>query len=82
MSLDELAKQFGTEVSFLVDGVTKLTQLSWDKDKVEIQMCIRDRPGGDHRVAEQQAVRADLPGGRFKGAAEKVPVVENAQAAR
>lgn len=37
MSLDELAKQFGTEVSFLVDGVTKLTQLSWDKDKVEIQ---------------------------------------------
>ncbi len=37
MSLDELARQFGTEVSFLVDGVTKLTQLSWDKDKVEIQ---------------------------------------------
>ena len=37
MSLDELAKQFGTEVSFLVDGVTKLTRLSWDKDKVEIQ---------------------------------------------
>ena len=37
MPLDELAKQFGTEVSFLVDGVTKLTQLSWDKDKVEIQ---------------------------------------------
>ena len=43
---------------------------------------VAERPGGDHRVAEQQAVRADLPGGRFKGAAEKVPVVENAQAAR
>ena len=37
MTLDELTKEFGTEVSFLVDGVTKLTQLSWDKDKVEIQ---------------------------------------------
>ena len=37
MTLDELTKQFGSEVSFLVDGVTKLTQLSWDKDKVEIQ---------------------------------------------
>ena len=37
MTLDELSKEFGTEVSFLVDGVTKLTQLSWDKDKVEIQ---------------------------------------------
>ena len=24
-------------MSFLVDGVTKLTQLNWDKDKVEIQ---------------------------------------------
>ncbi len=37
MSLDKLSEEFGTEVSFLVDGVTKLTQLSWDMDKVEIQ---------------------------------------------
>ena len=37
MTLDELTKEFGPEVSFLVDGVTKLTQLNWDKDKVEIQ---------------------------------------------
>ncbi len=37
MTLDELTKEFGSEVSFLVDGVTKLTQLNWDKDKVEIQ---------------------------------------------
>ena len=37
MTLEELAKDFGSEVAFLVDGVTKLTQLSWDKDKVEIQ---------------------------------------------
>ena len=37
MTLDDLTKEFGTEVAFLVDGVTKLTQLSWDMDKVEIQ---------------------------------------------
>ena len=37
MTLDELTKEFNAEVAFLVDGVTKLTQLSWDKDKVEIQ---------------------------------------------
>ena len=28
---------FGEEVALLVDGVTKLTQLSWSADKVEIQ---------------------------------------------
>mgnify|MGYP000967752670 CR=1 FL=1 len=32
-----MTKEFGPEVAFLVDGVTKLTQLNWDKDKVEIQ---------------------------------------------
>ena len=37
MTLEELSKAFGKEVAFLVDGVTKLTQLSWDKDKVEVQ---------------------------------------------
>ena len=37
MTLDQLTKEFGSEVSFLVDGVTKLTQLSWSMDKVEIQ---------------------------------------------
>ena len=37
MTLEQLTKEFGSEVSFLVDGVTKLTQLNWDKDKVEIQ---------------------------------------------
>ena len=37
MTLEELTKEFNSEVAFLVDGVTKLTQLSWDKDKVEIQ---------------------------------------------
>ena len=37
MTLDDLTREFGAEVSFLVDGVTKLTQLNWDKDKVEIQ---------------------------------------------
>ena len=37
MTLDDMTREFGSEVAFLVDGVTKLTQLSWDKDKVEIQ---------------------------------------------
>ena len=37
MTLDDLTQEFGSEVSFLVDGVTKLTQLNWDNDKVEIQ---------------------------------------------
>ncbi|MEY8339307.1 bifunctional (p)ppGpp synthetase/guanosine-3',5'-bis(diphosphate) 3'-pyrophosphohydrolase [Lachnospiraceae bacterium 62-35] len=37
MSLDGLTSEFGAEVALLVDGVTKLTQISWDMDKVEIQ---------------------------------------------
>lgn len=32
-----MEKEFGAEVALLVDGVTKLTQLSWSMDKVEIQ---------------------------------------------
>ena len=34
---EEITKLFGAEVALLVDGVTKLTQLSWSADKVEIQ---------------------------------------------
>lgn len=37
MSLDEMKKEFGEEVALLVDGVTKLTQISWSMDKMEIQ---------------------------------------------
>lgn len=37
MTLDELKGKFGDEVALLVDGVTKLTQLSWSADKVELQ---------------------------------------------
>ena len=37
MTLGEVDKEFGAEVALLVDGVTKLTQLSWSMDKVEIQ---------------------------------------------
>ena len=37
MTLDDMTREFGSDVAFLVDGVTKLTQLSWDQDKVEIQ---------------------------------------------
>lgn len=37
MSLDELKSEFGEEVALLVDGVTKLTQISWSMDKMELQ---------------------------------------------
>lgn len=37
MTIDEITVVFGSEVALLVDGVTKLTQLSWSMDKVEIQ---------------------------------------------
>jgi len=33
----EITEQFGAEVALLVDGVTKLGQLSYDADKVEVQ---------------------------------------------
>ena len=42
MTIDELSQEFGPEVALLVDGVTKLGQLSYSADKVE-EMCIRDR---------------------------------------
>ncbi len=37
LSYDDMVREFGEEVALLVDGVTKLTQISWHKDKVEIQ---------------------------------------------
>lgn len=37
MTLDEVAKEFGPDVAVLVDGVTKLTRISWSSDKTEIQ---------------------------------------------
>ncbi len=37
MTDEEIAQEFGSEVALLVDGVTKLEQLSYDADKVEIQ---------------------------------------------
>ncbi len=37
ISYEELKAQFGEEVVLLVDGVTKLTNLTWAKDKVEVQ---------------------------------------------
>lgn len=36
-TVEELAKEFNEEIALLVDGVTKLTQLNYSKDKVEIQ---------------------------------------------
>ncbi|MCR5467745.1 MAG: bifunctional (p)ppGpp synthetase/guanosine-3',5'-bis(diphosphate) 3'-pyrophosphohydrolase [Lachnospiraceae bacterium] len=37
MTDDEIKEEFGEEVALLVDGVTKLGQLSYDMDKVEVQ---------------------------------------------
>ena len=37
MELSEVDAEFGTEIANLVDGVTKLTQLNYDKDKIEMQ---------------------------------------------
>ncbi|SFQ14591.1 GTP pyrophosphokinase [Lachnospiraceae bacterium XBB1006] len=37
MTKEEVAKEFGDEVALLVDGVTKLTQLNYDHDKLELQ---------------------------------------------
>ncbi len=37
ITLDELKGEFGEEIALLVDGVTKLTQLNYDADKVETQ---------------------------------------------
>ncbi len=37
MTEEEIAKEFGTEVALLVDGVTKLGQLSYKADKLEVQ---------------------------------------------
>ena len=36
-TLEELTEMFGSEVALLVDGVTKLTQLNYSMDKVELQ---------------------------------------------
>ena len=36
VTLEQVRNEFGDEVALLVDGVTKLTQLSYSKDKVEI----------------------------------------------
>ena len=37
MFTEEITKEFGAEVALLVDGVTKLGQLSYSADKVEVQ---------------------------------------------
>ena len=37
MTKEELTESFGEEVAFLVDGVTKLSQIQYSSDKVELQ---------------------------------------------
>ena len=36
-TIEDITREFGTEVALLVDGVTKLGQLSYSQDKLEIQ---------------------------------------------
>jgi len=37
MTEDEMRAEFGDEITLLVDGVTKLTQLNYSSDKIELQ---------------------------------------------
>ena len=37
MTSEDVAREFGSEVAILVDGVTKLTQLNYQHDKIEVQ---------------------------------------------
>jgi len=37
MTLEDITAEFGSEVALIVNGVTKLGQLSYSKDKVEVQ---------------------------------------------
>ena len=37
ITTEDVAKEFGDEVALLVDGVTKLTQLNYQHDKIEVQ---------------------------------------------
>ena len=37
MTTEEITEEFSAEVSLLVDGVTKLGQLSYSADKIEVQ---------------------------------------------
>lgn len=37
MTSEDVAKEFGDEVALLVDGVTKLTQLNYQHNKIEVQ---------------------------------------------
>ena len=36
-TMEDVSREFGEEIALLVDGVTKLTQLNYDADKIELQ---------------------------------------------
>src|SRR5699024_8114718 len=37
MTNEDMKREFGEEIALLVDGVTKLTQIKWYKDKMELK---------------------------------------------
>ena len=54
MTYEEVEKEFGSEVALLVDGVTKLGQLSYSKDKVEVQAeNLRKMRSEERRVGKE-----------------------------
>ena len=64
MTEEEISQEFSEEVALLVDGVTKLGQLSYDADKVEVQAenlrkmflaMAKDIPQGPHSSPSQSS---------------------------
>ena len=61
MTLEDVTREFGEEVALLVDGVTKLGQLNYSQDKLEVQAeNLREdvpRHGKGHQGNYHQACR-------------------------
>ncbi len=83
MTTEDLTREFGSEVALLVDGVTKLGQLNYSADKVEVQAeklkkdvpchgkghpCDSGKTGGP---AAQHAYRTVLVGAETEGKSQR-----------